>query len=535
MALGWDASSGKYSAEQASISTIANSSEALATSESLSQKTGMKKQISTVSALFIIFNRMVGTGIFATPSVILHLGGSVGISLLMWILGAIVATAGLNVYIVWGSWLPLNGGEKNYLEYLFPKPTRLATTLFASQAVLIAWGAGNSLVFAEYALAAWNPHPSVNPVTSPSSPLSPVRLVAFACLTSTLFLHGVSVRAGLRVQNILGFTKIGILIVLVTLGILALKGQLREGVEKPRNFESWNKIWEGTNTSGTVLCSCLYQALYGYVGFSNANYSLGEMRNPTRTLRVAGTLAVLTVTVFYLFCNVAYLAAASKEEITSSGRLVAAVLFRNVWGPKAERVLNAFVALSTLGNVYSVSFSYGRVNQELGKDGIIPFGNFWASSWPTGAPLAGLGLHWLVCMIVIFGIPEGDAFNFMISLTSYPMAVINGVISFGLLYIVVRRWSNSGANSTSLGEETPLLSQARLLSNDLPIPTSSVFLATLVFGFANVFLVVVPFLRPPKGLEPFRDLPYWAQAVGGWGMFVIGYLWWVYSNTRTRL
>jgi amino acid transporter len=89
------------------------------------------------------------------------------------------------------------------------------------------------------------------------------------------------------------------------------------------------------------------------MGFSNANYALSEVHNPARTLRIAGPLAIIIVTVFYLLCNIAYYAAASKEEITNSGRLVAALLFKNVWGPRTERILSAFVALSALGNILS--------------------------------------------------------------------------------------------------------------------------------------------------------------------------------------
>ena len=52
------------------------------------------------------------------------------------------------------------------------------------------------------------------------------------------------------------------------------------------------------------------------------------------------------------------LAAATKEEITSSGTLVAALLFRNVYGTSAERALDVFVALSALGNVLAVVCIY---------------------------------------------------------------------------------------------------------------------------------------------------------------------------------
>lgn len=78
------------------------------------------------------------------------------------------------------------------------------------------------------------------------------------------------------------------------------------------------------------------------------------MKNPKRTIRIAGPLAIGVVTILYLLANIAYFAGATKEEITGSGRLVAALLFRNVYGPRAERALSVFVALSALGNVLSV-------------------------------------------------------------------------------------------------------------------------------------------------------------------------------------
>ncbi len=60
------------------------------------------------------------------------------------------------------------------------------------------------------------------------------------------------------------------------------------------------------------------------------------------------------VTVLYILANIAYLAGATKQEITTSGQLIAALLFKNVYGPQAERILDIFVAMSALGNVLSV-------------------------------------------------------------------------------------------------------------------------------------------------------------------------------------
>lgn len=58
------------------------------------------------------------------------------------------------------------------------------------------------------------------------------------------------------------------------------------------------------------------------------------MKDPARTLRIAGPLAITSVGLFYVLYNIVYFAAASKEEITRSGQLVAELLFRNIWARK---------------------------------------------------------------------------------------------------------------------------------------------------------------------------------------------------------
>ena len=65
-----------------------------------------RRQIGVISASFLIFNRVIGTGIFATPSTIPSLSGSVGLSLIMWVIGTLIAMAGTAVYLEWGTAIP---------------------------------------------------------------------------------------------------------------------------------------------------------------------------------------------------------------------------------------------------------------------------------------------------------------------------------------------------------------------------------------------------------------------------------------------
>jgi len=93
--------------------------------------TPTKRQLGTASAIFLIFNRVIGTGIFATPSVILRSSGSAGVTLLMWIVGTLVAATGTAVYMELGTGIPRSGGEKNYLEFMYRRPRFLGTCVFA--------------------------------------------------------------------------------------------------------------------------------------------------------------------------------------------------------------------------------------------------------------------------------------------------------------------------------------------------------------------------------------------------------------------
>ncbi len=88
--------------------------------------------------------------------------------------------------------------------------------------------------------------------------------------------------------------------------------------------------------AGSLIGALNSQVIWSYIGFSNVNYALAEVKNPQGTVRIAGPLAISVVAILYLLSNIAYFAGATKNEITSSVRLVAALLFRNVYGARVS-------------------------------------------------------------------------------------------------------------------------------------------------------------------------------------------------------
>jgi Amino acid permease len=101
----------------------------------------------------LVSSEVIGSGIFAMPGAIENVG-SPGLALALWVVGALVAWAGLVIDIEDGCMLPRSGGVKIYLEYIYRWPRFLASTMVAAQAVLLGFTASNCIVFAKYILFA---------------------------------------------------------------------------------------------------------------------------------------------------------------------------------------------------------------------------------------------------------------------------------------------------------------------------------------------------------------------------------------------
>ncbi|KAJ7600512.1 APC amino acid permease [Mycena floridula] len=456
-----------------------------------------RRQLGIASVVFLIFNRIIGTGIFATPSVILKAAGSVGVALCLWCLGGLFACAGTAVYVELGTGLPRNGGEKNYLEFIYRRPKFLVTCVFTVYALIMGSGAPNSLVFGEYVAHALDISPTK----------FNIRTLAILCLTGGLILHGCFLKLGLRVQNVLGMFKIAIISAIAIAGLLSLLDvpgfKLQPGYEIPNNFQ-WGKMWEGSGNGVNSFVTGMYNVIWSFIGYSNANYALSEVRDPVKTIKRAAPLAIITVTALYLLVNIAYFAVVSKADILSSRRVVAALFFRNLFGPAAEKVLSVSIALSVLGNNLAVQFTLGRVIQELGREGVLPFPAFFASNKPFNAPFSGMFAIYVISCYFVVVPPPGDAYLFMLSLSSYSAALINTFVALGLVLLYTKAFREWDWN--------PPFRAPRFIVG--------------LFFLSNVFLVLVPFIPPAPGSETYERLPYWSHAVASIGASLLGVIYW---------
>lgn len=478
-------------------------------------------KLGTFSAINIILGKTVGVAIYSVPSSIFNSVGSVGMSILLWVVGALISYCGLAVYLDLGSAIPRSGGERVYLECIFKKPRMLATCIFMAYVVLLGFSTPNCIVLGEYAMYAleieanrWN-----------------VRIIAVAVVTLLCVIHARYQKLGLRIINVLGVFKMVILAIVIVSGVAGafmgvgsstslLTRRRLAGMDSfdlvsnahlgtaRRNFSN---MFEGSSTQPYDYAHALLKILYCFRGYSAVNSVLNEVRNPIPTLRIAAPVALSLVSVGYILANIAYFLVVSKEDFRSSGVVIAGHFFKNIFGEIiGENVLPLFIMISAFGNIAATSFAQARVNQELGKDGLLPFSGFFAgkSRWNGHTP--GLFLHWLVSVIVIVVPPPGEIYNFLVDIGGYPVSVLSVVISLGLLYL---------QSSPSEHWQSPFRAKK---------------IYTIIFAASNMLLLVLPWIKPAEskgdGRFPYYAYPATALAILGSG--AIYWCWWAGFKQR---
>jgi amino acid transporter len=296
------------------------------------------RRIGWSSAYILTISRVIGSGIFAMPGVVVQNVGSPGLALTIWVAGALIAWAGLVISMEYGAMLPRSGGVKVYLEYTYRWPRFFASTMVAVQAVLLGFTATNCIIFAKYILYAAN---------QPPTDLA-TKTLAVGLLTAITVLHAGFYRMGIWVQNALGWLKIGLTVFMIIIGFVVL---FRE--QQPELV--LDNFWTDSNWEWNTLSTTLFKVLYSFAGLENVNNVMNEVKNPIRTIKTVGPATLFSTLILYLLINIAYLSVVPLNEIKQSRELIAALFFEKLGFGRA--FLPVAIALSAAGNVMVVTFS----------------------------------------------------------------------------------------------------------------------------------------------------------------------------------
>ena len=220
-----------------------------------------------------------------------------------------------------GSLVPRSGGAKVFLEFIYPRPKLLATVAFLVYSVMFGFTISNVLVFGEYLIHALGLEPSD----------FKTRFTGLIFLYFAAILHGVSVSHGVRIQNVLGGLKLVLVVVIVVAGIYVTAfPQSITGIE---NQLEWDRVFE-VRSSASVLtfASAIIKASFAFSGWNSVHTVANEIKDPVRTLKIAGPVSLTIMAVTYFIANLAYLIVIPSDELANGSTLAGSILFTKIFG-----------------------------------------------------------------------------------------------------------------------------------------------------------------------------------------------------------
>jgi APA family basic amino acid/polyamine antiporter len=301
--------------------------------------------------LLLFIGSVIGSGIFLTPGLILRqLNGSVGFSLLVWVVGGALSLLGALTYAELSATNPEAGGLYCFIRDGFG---RMAAFLYGwSLFLVIASGtiAALARAFTRY-LA------EIIPLSATGATIVSVLMIAGVTAVNVW-----GTRKSSDLQN--WTTLIKTLLIVVLSGLLLSLGH--HGGELASAM--------GTMQGGSALLSsfglAMIAVLWAYEGWQFGTYSAGEVLDPQKSFPRAFLLGSLILVGLYLIANVAYLVALGPVASTASDA-IAATAATAVLGPWAGKVIALAILISTFSSTNSVILTAPRVFYAMANDNLF--------------------------------------------------------------------------------------------------------------------------------------------------------------------
>ncbi|KAI9593985.1 amino acid/polyamine transporter I [Syncephalis fuscata] len=322
-----------------------------------------ERHMGLFSGVTLIVGQIIGSGIFASPGPVLVETGSLGMSLVTWLVAGVVSMAGAYCYAELGTMIPASGGEYQYLLQAFGP---LAGFTYSWTMVMF----GNSIAIAAiaqvFSLYACNIAVGFSNVAS-TDPLTTtdwtVKIVAAVTIMLVVCVNCLQRGSGNAVQNIFTMAKLGAIVLIVMIGAYWLI---------TGNVDEFRHPFEGTTANPAQYGTAIYFALFSYIGWNNLNYAAGELKNPRRNLPLAITISLVLVIACYVLTNLAYFAVLPLEMIRQSNT-VAMEFGMATMGPFGKYLMAVMVTISAFGAINGGTIVGSRVAvASAGDSSIFP-------------------------------------------------------------------------------------------------------------------------------------------------------------------
>ncbi|MEW5914918.1 MAG: amino acid permease [Gemmatimonadota bacterium] len=303
-----------------------------------------------VEATSVVIGGIIGASIMLAPSLVARQAGAPGLSLVMWLLGGVIALTGALCIAELSAAMPETGGTYVFLKRAYggtPIPFLFGWTMFfAYTSSAIAAVATASALYGGYFLERVMPYGTWER-----------RFVAVGLIALITTVNYIGVRQAGKTQA--AFTALKLLliagVIIVCLGFAAHSGGLTP----------W--FPEADDPKGS-LAQAMVLTLFGYSGWHFSTNVAGEIRDPQRNLPFSILVGIAVVIVVYVLVNVSFLLVLPFERLRES-QLPATDAVSVAVGAFGAGVVSIAIVASTLGTMNAQLMNYPRIAFAMARDG----------------------------------------------------------------------------------------------------------------------------------------------------------------------
>ncbi|XP_033636077.1 b(0,+)-type amino acid transporter 1-like [Asterias rubens] len=314
----------------------------------------LKRELGLVRGVALIVGAMIGSGIFISPKGVLIGAESVGMSLVLWVVCAVITSLGALCFAELGTLVPKSGGNYTYVLMAFGDLAGFMV-VWAFAVIIKPCGiALSTLTLSTYVIDYIIPGDC-------APPMAAVQLFAIVTIMLIVFINCMSVKIASGLPIFFSSGKVMALVIIIVAGLVQLCKGLGATSLNP------SVAFEGTSTDIGSYSFALYNGLWAYAGWEILNTVTEEAKNPQRNIPLAICIAVPSVTVIYLLTNIAYFAVLSPTELLASSAVAVTVAERTL-GPMAW-LIPLGVCISTSGNCIGSLLANPRITFAAGREG----------------------------------------------------------------------------------------------------------------------------------------------------------------------
>lgn len=321
-----------------------------------SEQTEMRREVTLFGGISVLAGIMIGSGIFYIGGIVLERAGmSLGLALLVWIIGDLVTLMSGICFAELGAMIPKAGGYYVYLREAYGE--RVAFMCGFGNFMLSSPGsvAALAVAFAAALSSIWQIDPTMQKVIAVTSVI----------LLTLLNMRGV--KLGSSLQNIFMVLKLFPILVLLFCGLFM-------GKYSPDLFSMPGEM-PSISSLLSMIGFAVIATLWAYEGWTNLNTIAEEIKNPKRNIPLSLIFAITGVGLLYVLFNYSIFRVVPPEMIVSmveSGNYyIGTEAAKELFGGAGMYIVGAAMILAIFNSLNGCVMVFPRMFYAMARDGAL--------------------------------------------------------------------------------------------------------------------------------------------------------------------